>query len=301
MEYFRNLLILMLLLLFGCLPHPPPAPVKNGKTYCRAQGNFTYQWYDHYERALSCMEGEFYQQAISDLDESLKLRDKDRRKDEARVLTYGRHFMNYFPHREKGIIYFLTGKDDAAKSELERSVREYPSQKAYHYLDEVRKRIMKRKKVAVSTPRLLITAPSDGAWTDKYTVTVSGIAADKQYVSKIDINQELVFIETSGQRIEFEKVLTLKQGRNKIDIIARNLLNGKVKQQLIIYVDKSGPVITVETFDPNSGLLKGYLYDYSGEMSLSVNGKRKPFKGKRSSLFCICQTAYQAYNPLCLG
>lgn len=286
-RYFQGVLILGLSLLFGCLPHPPRAHIKNGNVYCRAKGNFTYQWYDYYERGLSCMEGAFYQQAISDLNESLRLRHEDQRKDEAMTLTYGRHLMNYFPHREKGIIHFLTGSYDAAKSELERSVKEYPSQKACHYLDEVRKRIMEQKKVPVSAPRVVIRTPSDGIWTAKQTVTVSGIAEDRQYVSEIDINQDPVFMEASVRRIEFQKAFNLNPGRNRIEITARNLLNGERKVQIIIHVDRSGPVITLETFDPDSGLLKGYLYDDSGEISLFVNGEKEMVQKGKEAPFSI--------------
>ncbi len=129
-RYFCIILILMLPIISGCPPRTTVC-IKDGKEYCRASGTFTYKWYDYYERALSCVEGECYQQALSDLDTSLKIRSKDERM----ALTYGMHLMDYFPHRKKGTIYYMMGDYEAARPELEQSIKEYPSSKAYLYPD----------------------------------------------------------------------------------------------------------------------------------------------------------------------
>ncbi len=270
------LVILAALLLSGCFARQPVCK-KDDKLYCRARGSFTHQWYDYYERGLSCIEGGCYQQALSDLDDSLKQRREEERKDDKNVLTYGMHLTNYFPHREKGVTYYYMGDYEAARSSLERSIEESSSAKARQYLDKVRKKIMEREKEAVSIPQIFITPPDkpknvDEIITRSDPLTISGIAEDRQFVSEIVVAGQPFYIEGSEQQIEFEKDLKLDDGRYEIDIIARNLLNGEGKRKISVHVDRSGPVITLGVFDPDIGL-QGYLYDESGKISLTANGK----------------------------
>ncbi len=279
MKYLFIPLIMLLLLLCGCFP-PRPVCVKDGKKYCVTDGTFGYEWFDYYERALSCMEGEFYQQALSDLDEAIKQRFKDKRM----AKTYGMHLRDYFPHREKGLVYYLTGEYGNARQELELSVQDEKSAKAFFYLDKVRKKIMELEKEAVSSPYITVTTRSgkDEIWTRDDPVMVSGTAEDRQYVSEINLAGKSVFLEFSGQRVEFEEKLILSQGRHEIEIIARNLLNGAATQRIIINVDRSGPVIILGKFDPDIGL-QGYIYDESGEISLLADDKNIPvLKGKEA-------------------
>ncbi|MCP4348906.1 MAG: tetratricopeptide repeat protein [Desulfobacterales bacterium] len=266
--------LLILLMLCGCaVKHWTPCE-KHGKTYCRTSGIFRSQWDDYYELALSCMEGGCYQDALSALDEALK----DAPKEERLKRTYGLHFIDYFPHREKGVIYFLTGQYDKARSELEQSVKEEPSDKAFFYLDRVRTIIMQRENLPVSTPVLAVHFPSakfediSEIWTKDDPIVVSGTAEDKQYISKITLAGKPVFMEGSKQHTEFEEKLKLEQGTHETDIIAHNLLEGKIKRKFIIHVDRAGPLIILKTFDPDIGL-QGYVYDDSGEISLFADGK----------------------------
>ncbi|MCP4353031.1 MAG: hypothetical protein GY795_46870 [Desulfobacterales bacterium] len=274
MIYFS--VILAALLLSGCFAQQPVC-IKDGKKYCKARGSFTHQWYDYYERGVSCIEGGCYQQALSDLDQSLEKLPEEKRKDEPIVLTYGMHLTNYFPNREKGVTYYHMGDYEAARSAIELSIKESPSAKARQYLDKVRKKIMEREKEAVSIPQINITPPDKPEHTDEIItrndpLTISGTAVDRQYVSEITVAGQDFYMEGSDQKIEFEKDLKLDDGRYEIDIIAKNLLNGEGKRKITVHVDRSGPVITLESFDPGLGL-QGYLYDESGKISLTANGK----------------------------
>ncbi len=250
-----------------------PVCTKDETTYCRTRGNFTGQWYDHYERALSCMEGGCFDTAISDLDESVKIRDQDQR----RARTLGMHFIDYFPHREKGLIHYLEGQYEEARSELELSIKYYPSAKALFYLDEVRKKIMEIERQAPTKPHLFIIFPElseeKSIWTKDDPVIISGIANDEQqYISEITLAGKPVFIEASSKSVEFTENLVLDQGRHEIDIVARNLLGGEADRRIVINVDRTGPIIILEKFDPGVSIT-GYLYDESGDISLFVNNK----------------------------
>ena len=274
MQYLLILLALMFSLLNGCALQPGPVCVKNGKIYGRTSGIFRSQWDDYYERALSYMEGECYPEALCDLNEALKQRFRD----QWMARTYGIHFIDYFPHREKGLIHYLTGDYDAAKSELELSLQHELSAKAFFYLDRVRNRIMEQEKQVVSIPHLTVRLPPgksggyDEIWTKDDPITVSGIAEDEQYISEIVLAGRPVFIEVSAKRVEFRDDLKLTQGRHEIDITARNLLGGTAKRTIILHVDRTGPLIILEKFDPGIGI-QGYLYDESGVGSLIVDAK----------------------------
>ena len=72
--------------------------MKNGVTYCKADGNFTHEWYDYYERGLSCMEGECYEYALADFDTAIGKRPDDKRM----ARTFGMHLKDYFLIGKKG-------------------------------------------------------------------------------------------------------------------------------------------------------------------------------------------------------
>jgi tetratricopeptide (TPR) repeat protein len=256
---------------------PPQVFIKDGKEYCKVDGHFTYRWYDYYERALSCADGEFYDEALSDLDKAIAQRDQDIRM----AKVWGMRLRDYFPHREKGVIYYSQGRDEAAKAELERSLKDEESDKAQKWLDKVRKRLMEQEEKPRSVPRIFINDLSDTKeiWTKDSPVILSGRAEDEQYISELTIGSIPYLIETSGKQVGFEKKLNLDQGAYPIKITAGNLRGGKAEREITVYVDRSGPLIIINQFDPAVRVLKGYVYDESGDLSLSVNGEKAELSG----------------------
>jgi tetratricopeptide (TPR) repeat protein len=136
----RNWIIVTILLLTACaVQHPGPACFKDKIQYGQVEGAFRSRWWNFYERGRSYLEGECLDAAISDFKAAIEQNDQDQRM----VRTYGLHFVDYFPHRELGLIHYLLGDLDAAKSELEKSLSQESTSKAHHYLDEVRKKQLK--------------------------------------------------------------------------------------------------------------------------------------------------------------
>lgn len=271
--------VCLFVILNGCAYHKPSC-VKEGKSYCNAGGVFTHQWYDYYERALSCIEGGCYQDALSDLDNAISARADDKRM----AKTYGMHLSDYFPHREKGLIYYLSGKDELAKTEIELSLRYEKSAKALFYLDKVRKRMLEKDAAAVSTPAISLTESGE-IWTREMPVIISGNAEDAQYISEINIGKQQVFLEGSSRSVAFEEALILNEGEHEIAITARNLLNGKSARMLKIHVDRTGPVIALDSVEADR--LQGWLYDESAEVFLSVNGKKYDIPKGKEAAFSI--------------
>jgi len=257
----------------GCALPPSPVCITEGKDYGTTGQVFTAQWHEFYKRALSFMDGGCYTHARADFDEAIKIKYSDKKW----ANTYGMHFIDYFPHREKGITLYLMNNYEAAENELEISIKHEPSAKSFYYLDKVRKRLLQGKKPILSLPSLelkyknrIIKKPFI-IRTNEDPLFFSGIAGDEQYVSKVTVMGKEIFMEGSGKEIEFENRLNLDQGEHKIEIKAYNLAGLIKKKNLTIYIDRSGPVIAVKIFKPGIKL-EGYLYDQSGIKKFSATG-----------------------------
>ena len=113
--------------------------IKEGKRYGIVKGLFQGRWYHYYERGLSLAEGHCWGNAEKDLREALKQRDDG---DRRWARTYGMHFIDYFPHRELGIVLFNQNRYADAIRELEVSLNATVTAKAEFYLDQGRKALI---------------------------------------------------------------------------------------------------------------------------------------------------------------
>lgn len=273
------------LFLYGCAVKSGPVCNKNGKIYGITGGIFQSSWDDYYERALSYMEGQCYEAALLDLNQAIKQNSRDQRI----ARTYGMHFIDYFPHREKALIHFLNKDYKIAEKEFELSLKQEKSDKALFYLDQVRKQLIKQKGRPASTPSITLFSPlgiktEKEIWTSADPVNISGTARDQHYVSKIKIADKSLFIKASAPYVEFSENLKLTQGRHEIDIIAENLMNNRGKQKIIINVDRFGPVIVVKKLIP--GLkIQGYVHDKAGVVSISTGRQLKTFQRIEKAFF----------------
>jgi TolB-like protein len=265
-----------LLPFWGCATQAPgPVYSKDGKEYGKVRGTFRYRWWNYYERGLSYAEGEFYQEARVDFTEALRQREEDQRM----ARTYGMHFVDYFPHRELGIVYYETGELAAAKSELELSLSQYASSKARFYLDRVRKALMEQGAEVATPPKLALDFPTAEVWTREDPVIVSGVAEDDQYVAAVSIGGTPLFLEGAEKRISFRKEVDLPHGRHLITVRAKNLLDKNTEQQVVIHVDREGPVVTIEELKVESPggrkevVVTGFVYDEAGVNQLRINDR----------------------------
>jgi len=271
------LTLLALLWVWNCAPQPlKPIYEKNGKEYGKISGAFfRHQWWNYYERGLSFAEGEFYKQALADLYDAIDQRKQDQRM----ARTYGMHFIDYFPHRELGIIHYQMDNFETARKELELSLKHFPSAKARFYLDRVRRALIKPEARVVPPPTLTLNFKTAEVWTREDPVQLSGVAEDPNYVSEIRITGVPLFLEGSKKHISFEKNLSLPQGRHGVDVVAKNLLGQATKRQVIIHVDREGPMVTLDQihFDraisPGKVTIAGSIYDKAGVSDLSINGR----------------------------
>ena len=273
-------MIIAVNLFFGCASDSQRIYVKEGKEYGKVKGAFRHRWWNYYERGLSYADGEFYKEAQSDLREALRQRDKDQRM----ARTYGMHFIDYFPHRELGAVYYQLGNLGLAKEELDLSLSQFPSAKARFYLDRVRKALIEQKALKITPPRLTLDFKTQEVWTRRDPVVISGLAEDEQYVAAIRIRGVPLFLEGSKKRIPFSEPLVLAQGPHTIEVEARNLLGKATKRQVVIHVDRQGPLVTIdelridEIAAEKKIVLSGFLYDEAGVSEVLINNMEIPIR-----------------------
>jgi TolB-like protein len=84
--------------------------------------------------------------------------------------------------------------------------------------------------------------------------------------------------------MEFQKNLSLPQGRHTIEIEAENLVGQISRRQLVIIVDREGPVITLQqikvegTLPQKQAFIQGTMYDHAGVSELQINGQVIPLQ-----------------------
>jgi TolB-like protein len=271
----------MLALCLGCAgSRAEPIYHKDGNVYGTVEGAFRHRWWNYYERALSYAEGAVFNEAVSDLNEAIQQRDKDQRM----ARTYGMHFVDYFPHRELGLIYYQLGDLINAEKELELSLSQFVSAKAGFYLDKVRSALIEMEGKEIAPPNMTLDTSGDEIWTRKDPVIVSGIAQDDHFISDILINHTPLFSGGSKKRVPFEKSLFLEQGNHRVCIEVINLAGKKSKREIMVHVDREGPIVTLdnlrvekndEGFDVE---LSAYLYDPAGVSTFRANDHSLPIQ-----------------------
>jgi len=274
-NYFFSLLFMAFLLYQGCYPLPDRVPkMKDGKEYGDTEGLFRHRWWNYYERGLSFADGEFWQDAEPDLREAIRQRNTDKR----RSRTYGLHFIDYFPHRELGIVLFEQGRIEEAEKELEISYSDVKSAKAALYLDRVRKAIIEKKQLAHRAPEI-IAEPLKQDPDKPFLITIRGVAKSDAFVRHITVNQQEVRIDVSKQIVDFQSEVPLVPGENNIRITAQNLMGESSEIFSMVNVDNTGPVISVDDLNdyqiPENSI---YVADDSGIAEILVNKQKILFK-----------------------
>jgi len=274
-------LALLLFTLCGCKTTQQVAKVKDGQEYGVTEGLFRHNWWNYYERALSWADGKFWAEAENDLNEATKRR----KNDQWRARTYGMHFVDYFPHRELGVVLYQQGRIEEAIRELELSLSTETSSKAQLYLDRARKALIKKSRMDKTAPQITLESPAPLSLTNAFKVTVQGIAQDDTYVEAITIGRNDYRIDVSSQTVSFSMEAPLKPGLNQIPVKATDL-SGKTSRTIItVNVDRLGPVLQID--EPNEGdpisgnsvTLKGIASDNFGLEKMVVNGADYPFDG----------------------
>ncbi|KPA15110.1 secreted protein containing Tetratricopeptide, SHNi-TPR domain protein [Candidatus Magnetomorum sp. HK-1] len=245
-------------------------------TTCNYNQFFRGQWDDFYKRALCCIENENFQQALEDFQSSLERRPPSKQFDRRMVRTYGMHYLDYFPHREMGFVYYLKDKYEKALKYLNHSIHSEPSAKAYYYLKQTKKKMQDAFQSNAALPELTIIEPDvinktpDEIWQSETPFIIKGKACEKEWISSILIQGKPLWIDHAAPCVEFNKTLYFQEGRHTIRLEAQNIHGDSVEKRLILNVDQTGPVLSCKkSNEPN--MINIQAKDHSGQISLWIN------------------------------
>ncbi len=273
-------LLMIVSILGGCQASDHRIPKeKNGIIYGETDGSFRHKWWNYYERALSFTEGGFWEDARLDLKEAIRQKNDDKR----RARKYGRHFTDYFPRRELGIIYYKQGKIEASVHELTASLKTVKSARAEFYLDRARRKLIEKKQSDLTPPEIIIRTHRQPLLTNAFSVVVQGIAKDDTYVRHVRVGNNNIRVDVSEPQIAFEMEISLEPGRNEIPVSVTDL-SGKTSCAFFTAdVDRVGPIIGFEpvlSHASEKGIeLNGYAFDKSGLAAIFINEQKFPLNG----------------------
>jgi len=246
-----------------------------GSTCCNYNQIFRGQWDDYYLRALFCIEQANFQQALSDFQASLERRPPSRQYDRRMVRTYGMHYLDYFPNRETGFIFYLQHQYEKAKKYLNRSIQSEPSAKAYYYLNQVQKKLQtsKSQPVLAMIEPCIITPDHCEIWQSESNLFIRGTVHDTQLIEEITIQGCPFLFDDGTNRIHFSKRLVFEEGKHDIRIQAKNICGSAVETQIILHVDQTGPSISIEK-SAQPEMINIKALDDSGQLALLINHKQ---------------------------
>ena len=272
---FWTLLLIICLIVWGCGAGPARTPISDDSD----PAMFRHRWWNYYSRGLGLAEQREHARAMDDFQTALRKRDGD----QYMARTYGMHFVDYFPHREMGIVLWEMNRLAQAQRQLETSIAQTPTAKAYYFLDRVREaqiRKMMQQHGPVEPPNIQIHQAADGIRTREDPVMIQGSVIDQHYVASVKVDGKAWFLPGTAQRVDFCQPLQLPDGLHQIVVCARSLSGASRQQRIDVYVDRQGPVIEVQAVERarvGSGLkwaVRGRCIDPGGVASMDVDGNR---------------------------
>jgi TolB-like protein len=235
---------------------------------------FRQRWWNYYQRGVESAETRNYSGALADFKAAMGQRSDDRRM----ARTYGMHFIDYFPSRELGIVYFETDRLEEAREALQRSLDSYPSAKAHFYLDRVRRAIIEKSGAHVAPPEVRIAPDDEEIRTNRDPVVVQGTARDPNFVQGVTVNGVPIYMEGAQRKVPFESHLDLAEGDHEVVIRAENLMGSATRRKVVIHVDRQGPMIVIthiDRFRDSTGYahdIQGVVTDNSGVLQVQLDG-----------------------------
>ncbi|MEI6126186.1 MAG: hypothetical protein WCQ99_06475, partial [Pseudomonadota bacterium] len=290
-------------LFLSCNTPPDSKYQKDGKQYGVVKGLFRERWWNFYERAVSYSEGGFWNEALIDFKEALSQRNADQR----RARTYGMHFVDYFPHRDLGVALYNLGRYEEAQKELETSLAQTESGKAKHFLNEVRRSLLKAANIDAPAPRVNITTVTDGQVTNSFKMKIEGDVQGEAYAHKVVVNNDPLFVELSAKKLPFAKEIKLKKGLNEIKIKSTDLLGKVTERKVQVYGDFEGPLVNVKNFvdgqqvAQNKVVLNGALADATGVAKLQVGEQVLAYNKEKALDFTVTVQLKEGTNKIQLA
>jgi len=198
-------------------------------------------FYDYYSKGQKNQNKQNWSNAILNYQLAIDIKEND----EKRVRTYGVNFIEYFPNREMGVVYFELGEHKTARIYLEKSLSTQFSDRAQDYLSKIEDKPEAVSEPAAvipadrSTPSIKIFAPTqltsssfNPVSNDTKQITISGKVEDQSGIFEVLVNGKDASITGSG---EFQAEVLLSVGANRISIVATDIhQNSETREYTIV-------------------------------------------------------------------
>lgn len=212
--------------------------------------------------------------AIEDFELAIARYDTDR----WRMRIRGDWPVEYFPHRELGIAYYKRGRYPEAEKELLASLEDAHSDRAVFFLERTRRAIVNHRRPTTTIPSIQVSWGGKTHRTNADLVVLTGTVQDANYIAEFSIDGRSEYLIGNPSSHRFRRVFpSLPQGRHTIPMRAVNLIGGETTEMAVIYVDRHGPTIGIQSQSPlttQQGPLieiTGFLEDESGLAKLEIN------------------------------
>jgi tetratricopeptide (TPR) repeat protein len=194
-------------------------------------------FFEYYEEGVKYANADSLDKAESCFKRALKFRNTDDRQ----ARTYGMHFIEYFPNRELGIIYYKRQELDLAIDFLEKSVSNEPSDRAREYLLNIGQvkhdRVLsvvddKAPEISILSPAMVNTKIFQPVPNHVSQINLVGRASDPGGVSRVVVNDQEAVVSASG---DFKAMVDLKVGDNDIYVEATDLSRNSLTMSYFIF------------------------------------------------------------------
>jgi tetratricopeptide (TPR) repeat protein len=208
---------------------------------CMLTGRFAdgQTFFEYYEEGRQYMKTD----SFTDAETSFKYALKYNSKDNHQTRTYGMRFMEYFPNRELGIIYYKKNNLDLAIDYLEKSMSDCPSDSARDYLLRISRVKYDRDLsvvddqppvIEVFSPPMINTKVFQPVPNRISQIAMVGRVTDPGGVTQVMVGDEEAPINKNG---DFKATVGLQVGNNDIYIQATDLSGNSITKSYFIYRD----------------------------------------------------------------
>jgi tetratricopeptide (TPR) repeat protein len=194
-------------------------------------------YYEFYDKGLKHAERDSLDLALEYFEKALDLQETDKRQSR----TYGVNFIEYYPNREIGIIYYKKEDYDRAIRYLEKSINEAPTKRAEEYMLYIGqlKHAENLSVVDSEPPEIHIISPHmfsarvfQPVSNKVKQISIYGKANDPGGMNEVMINDQEAVLSSNG---EFKADLQLAVGQNEIFIRATDKSQNSITRSFLIY------------------------------------------------------------------
>lgn len=194
-------------------------------------------FFEYYEQGLENLNNDNLDKAIVAFERAIKLNDTDSKQ----ARTYGVNFIEYFPHRELGIVYYMKNDLDKAIHFLEKSIEQESSERAEEYLLLIGQVKHDRSisvidneapEIEILSPEMLNAKVFEPVPNQMKQITLLGNVKDPGGVYEVIVNDREAPVSSNG---DFSIEVLLGVGQNEVFVKATDMKQNSITRSYLIY------------------------------------------------------------------